>query len=800
MNSYKIAVGTSKNNIIKNKEVSWNTLKEKLTNHVLYDNKERAPLLLGCTFRNGARSQENIIEHSLLTIDIDSAQCSLVDLEFNLEMNTDSALIAYSTFNHKTNEPRIRIIVPLARPITPSQYRVVTRVFCENLGLKADESSFKPSQGMFFPSCSNENKDEIWTMARDGEPFEVPQELLISVKESDELDLMSLIEATPLDLSTDEIDAYLLAYPAQDKEYDEWLEVGAALNHQFSGDENGYQKWVAWSALSDKHDEKTMRAKWKSFGRVTRTGKNITFATVIHRVKENGGIAENHSLMEKLCEEAGAVSTMPEYSEFKKKLQSMNELILPQDLRGMVAARLADKFGKTQGIGKAEIKKALSPAKKEKSGDIKSPDWLEPWYYVEKTCEFANSLLNYTIKREAFNAKYDRESECQMFEKPASVVALNDFKIPLVVDQMFWPGAGVTFSYEGKQMLNSYHCSGVEPCSTIDADGQRVIDMFMDHLRFTLSDEREQRILLDWMAYVIQNPGKRVNWALLLQGAQGVGKSYFGNVMQMILGELVRNLEPTAISGRFTGWAHGALVVVVEEIRISGANRYETLDRMKPFITNKTVQIEEKGRDHRTVPNFTSYFMLTNHKDAIPLADGDRRYCVLFSRVQSEDQLFDELGGKVGAQNHFKKLFAETERRSDAMARFFLDYQISEEFSAEGRAPDTNAKQSMIDVNVSPDRMLLESAIDEHQCAVINDEIIDVTWLNELCESSETELPKTRALSAILLELGFVQIENRRVKVNERYHYVWYKEKKELSDTLVKAKVRNFFDKDEAPF
>ena len=222
------------------------------------------------------------------------------------------------------------------------------------------------------------------------------------------------------------------------------------------------------------HDEKTMRAKWKSFGRVTRTGKNITFATVIHRVKENGGIAENHSLMETLCEEAGAVSTMPEYSEFKKKLQSMNELILPQDLRGMVAARLADKFGKTQGIGKAEIKKALSPAKKEKSGDIKSPDWLEPWYYVEKTCEFANSLLNYTIKREAFNAKYDRESECQMFEKPASVVALNDFKIPLVVDQMFWPGAGVTFSYEGKQMLNSYHCSGVEPCSAIDADGQRV--------------------------------------------------------------------------------------------------------------------------------------------------------------------------------------------------------------------------------------------------------------------------------------------------------------------------------------
>lgn len=794
MNSYKIAVGSDLGGV-KNIELTWDELKEKLTTHKQADRKGGEFFLAG-HFKGSRRVEEEMLFRSLLTIDIDHPEMSLSDLEYQLTMNIDTAYIAYSTFQHSPVSPRIRLVIPLSAPVSPAQYRTLSRSFCDELGVKVDSASFVPNQAMFLPSCPDLNV--AWFDIGEGEPLAV--ESLVSVKESGELDLMTLIESTPLDLSSDEIDAYLLAYPAQDKEYDEWLEVGAALNHQFSGDDNGYQKWVAWSALSDKHDEKTMRAKWKSFGRVTRTGKNITFATVIHRVKENGGIAENHSLMETLCEEAGAVSTMQEYSEFKKKLQSMNELILPQDLRGMVAARLADKFGKTQGIGKAEIKKALLPAKKEKSGNIKSPDWLEPWYYVEKTCEFANSLLNYTIKREAFNAKYDRESECKILEKPASVVALNDFKIPLVVDQMFWPGAGVTFNYEGKQMLNSYHCSGVEPCGAIDADGQRVIDMFMDHLRFTLSDEREQRILLDWMAYVIQNPGKRVNWALLLQGAQGVGKSYFGNVMQMILGELVRNLEPTAISGRFTGWAHGALVVVVEEIRISGANRYETLDRMKPFITNKTVQIEEKGRDHRTVPNFTSYFMLTNHKDAIPLADGDRRYCVLFSRVQSEEQLFDELGGKVGAQNHFKKLFSETERRSDAMARFFLDYQISEEFSAEGRAPDTNAKQAMIDVNVSPARMLLESAIDEHQCGVINDEIIDITWLNELCNSSETELPKTSALSAILLELGFVQIENRRIKVNERYHYVWYKDKKELSDERVKAKVRNFFDKDEAPF
>ena len=36
------------------------------------------------------------------------------------------------------------------------------------------------------------------------------------------------------------------------------------------------------------------------------------------------------------------------------------------------------------------------------------PDWFEDWIYVEKLCEFANTRLNYSIKREAFNAKYNR--------------------------------------------------------------------------------------------------------------------------------------------------------------------------------------------------------------------------------------------------------------------------------------------------------------------------------------------------------------------------------------------------------
>ena len=263
------------------------------------------------------------------------------------------------------------------------------------------------------------------------------------------------------------------------------------------------------------------------------------------------------------------------------------------------------------------------------------------------------------------------------------------------------------------------------------------------------------------------------------------------------MGENVRNLDPMAIAGRFTSWAHGATVVAVEEIRISGTNKYEVLDRMKPFISNDTVQIEEKGRDHRTVPNFTSYLLLTNHKDAIPITAGDRRYCVLFSRVQSETQLFKELGGEVEAADYFAHLFDETKRRCDVLAKFLYDYKISDDFTHRGRAPHTDARTKMMDNATSPDRLLIEDMLAQHECEVINGNLIDVTWLNQLCGMDGMELPKARTLSKILLEMNYEQIDKKRIKVKGtgRYHYVWFDESNITNDAVVEI-VKNYHECD----
>ena len=62
---------------------------------------------------------------------------------------------------------------------------------------------------------------------------------------------------------------------------------------------------------------------------------------------------------------------------------------------------------------------------------------LEDWIYVEKLCEFANTRFNYSIKREAFNAKYNRKDDVKHAEMIASDYALNECDLLTVVDKMY---------------------------------------------------------------------------------------------------------------------------------------------------------------------------------------------------------------------------------------------------------------------------------------------------------------------------------------------------------------------------
>ena len=744
--------------IVKNTTKTWGDIVKKLTHHVEVAQKENAGFFLGGAFSGEHRVDEDLLCRSLLTLDIDEYQGGDIDdLSFDIELSGLGAFVAYSTHRHVNNIPRVRLVLPLSREVSSDEYRVISQAFCKTLTLfKFDPCSFKPNQFMFYPCCPVGG--DRWVMVGDGDAVNVDlfltdkdDELLFDV--DDESDDDDFTRDLPLNMSDDEVQGLLFAYEAQGLEYDAWLKVGQALHHQYQGTDKGFDLWVSWSALSDKHDAKKMRKKYNSFGKWS--GVRVTMASVCWHVKQQGGVVA--SVFDTLRVEAQGAKGYSDYLALKKRICAMNDSVLHDDMRSTLAADIVAACGKDLGLTKSEVKKAFcfDGGGFEKSGDVvaASPDWLNDWVYVEKLCEFANTRLNYSIKREAFNAKYNRMEDVKNAEMLASDYALTCCELLTCVDKMYWPSFGVTFEYDNKLMLNSYVDSGYKSV-TIDDTNKHAIDLFLTHISNVLVDEREQRILIDWLAYVVQNAGKRINWAILLQGAQGTGKSYFAKVLEWVLGSNAKSLDPSALGERFTGWAHGAVVNIVEEIRIKGDDKWRIMDRLKPFITNSMIQIEEKGRDHRTVPNFTNYLLLTNYKDALPITNDDRRFCVMYGRIQNETELFDYFGGRDATGDYFEYLFAESEKHAGAIKTFLLKYKISDDFKASGRAPDTNSRRLMIQATISPEQCSVEDLINKHECGVVNGRILDVTWLANLCETDGDMLPPTRTLGHILSDMG----------------------------------------------
>lgn len=775
----KIAIGTDLG-AAKTVEIEWKKLSGLLCKHEQRKRKG-GKFFVGGHFTGTDRKEDQMVGRSLLTLDADETGMTLDEIELQLTMVLDCTFAAYTTYSHSDGKPKIRIVMPLSREVTPDEYRQLSRSVGDALGIPLDACSYKPNQVMYMPSCPDVSLS--WAMAMDnGGPLQVDgyalTEKTVQTGTGDDLD--DAISEQPLDLTDDQVKNYLRAYPATSLEYNEWVQVGAALHHQYQGNQDGLKLWAQWSkADTERYDKNVMATKWRSFGNSIR---KTTFASIIYHVKESGGIGavattneSGATPFDELIAQCAAVADRDAHRAMVDTLKAMPANVLADSDRALLAAELHQAWAKGVGITRTDVKKSVKPPATTGGGGGSLPGWAEDWVYLTERAEYYNTETYYGIKREAFNTKFASEPICVLTNTQAAVLIGSNPAFLKCNDTMYWPGAASEVYFDGNHYINICREDIAQPCAAVDDDGQAVIDLFLAHTAILLPEPNEQKILLDWLAYVLQQPGKRVNWGVLLQGAQGCGKSYFSTVMQNILGRNMRQLDSTTIAGRFTGWAHGSRLAVVEEIRISGTNKYEVLDKLKPYQTNDTISVEEKGRDSRTVPNFTNYLLLTNHKDAIPLGDGDRRYCVLFSALQSASQMDKAFSAGGGTDAYFKRLFDGSERRIDALAHYLLNRKISADFMPRGNAPMTGAKTQMMSLAVSPEREALEDAIETHQCPVINDQVIDITTLADYAEMEPgAPLPTGRTLAKILTELGYEKVE-KRITCNKtrRKHRVW---------------------------
>lgn len=104
--------------------------------------------------RDGRRKTGCVEYRSMLTLDMDYAASGIWE---QITMSYDFTCCIYSTHRHISEKPRLRLIIPLSRNVSPDEYTAVGRMAASDIGIEQfDDTTYEPTRLMYWPStCSD---------------------------------------------------------------------------------------------------------------------------------------------------------------------------------------------------------------------------------------------------------------------------------------------------------------------------------------------------------------------------------------------------------------------------------------------------------------------------------------------------------------------------------------------------------------------------------------------------------------------------------------------------------------------
>lgn len=720
---------------------------------------------------------------------------------------------AYLTVSSTPEAPRLRIVID-AENVPVDQYRASVETIGALLALSKVTSESKVAvQAMFNAVMFLDSTDEEHPLIAhrvDGRTFTVND---ISAAGTDQYQPSSNGTNSHVDHSPDAL--FFLKAPLPEitlsvaKEalshidagcsYFEWLEVAAALRHQFSPHkaDEAYEIFDEWSATGNNYGspEDTL-AKWKSL-RPSPVGRMpVTIRSLLHKATKGGWCGQKvkdrsaHALMEWMEHAENATALLEQGIQkivSAPMLSSTQESMLIGELRKHALRRFQVQVQVTALKSDLEkLKKQIKAKEREeqrKTEKVKEPMWAKGVCYVTNTKDFFRLRTGEKYKSDSFNAAYARHllptedqlrdcgkpvtaaTLCQPIVPPADY-ALNHLKITTVTDFAYDPAqpTELFFVDESKRYVNTYSPTYPELDSV---NAEKAGAMFLAHLNNLVGEPEYRQTLIDYMAFMVQRPGVKIRWAPCIQGAEGCGKTLLAEANKAVHGKRhVKTIDGTAVVSGWNDWAFGYQLVVLEEVRVQGTNRYDIMNRLKPWITNEDIPINEKFRSSHDVRNITNYILFSNFHDALALTANDRRYFVIKSPLQTKQQVL-ALGPR-----YFADLFEMIKKMPGALRAWLANWTISPSFSPDGHAPRTKYVDELVadsanDLTAAIRRLLLEG-----DYPLIQYDIVSAKMLSDVLGLTEGLHGITgQQVAHVLREEGFRQA-GRHAFGDER-HYLW---------------------------
>jgi hypothetical protein len=258
---------------------------------------------------------------------------------------------------------------------------------------------------------------------------------------------------------------------------------------------------------------------------------------------------------------------------------------------------------------------------------------------------------------------------------------------------------GAIIYEEGDALVNTY-----KPVATPRVKGDPT--PFLKHVEKILPDPGDRAIILAYMAACIQHKGVKFQWAPLLQGAEGNGKTLLTRCVAFAVGQRYTHQPPAnEISEKFNEWLFNKLFIGIEDVYVPEHKR-EIIEILKPMITNDRLAMRAMQQSQVMGDNRANFMLNSNHKDAIRKTRTDRRFSVFYTAQQTEQDLVrDGMNG-----TYFPALYDWLKGRNEyaalgenhgyaVVADYLAEYAIPDELNPATRchrAPQTSTTEEAI--------------------------------------------------------------------------------------------------------
>lgn len=165
----------------KNRDMLWSEMVDKLSRtirtHETYEEYKKLSKtkqdeikdvggFVGGSLKGGRRKHDSVVWRQLVTLDADFVKG---DLWASVETIFGYGCAMYSTHKHHPSKPRLRLVIPLSRPVTADEYTPVARRIAADLGIDFfDDTTYEVHRLMYWPSTPSDAEfifkvqDERW--------------------------------------------------------------------------------------------------------------------------------------------------------------------------------------------------------------------------------------------------------------------------------------------------------------------------------------------------------------------------------------------------------------------------------------------------------------------------------------------------------------------------------------------------------------------------------------------------------------------------------------------------------------